>query len=106
MDMKERSERIFQELFEGARKPFNDVCLQVKNIPAGESLIKEVNIRYRPKTVRAIRIDSDHKVADLANPECEGVVRSSGWLIEGPNNVVFYLPVEQFREWFDIVKED
>jgi hypothetical protein len=32
-------------------------------------------------------------------------LRSSGWLIEGPNDVVFYMPSEKFKEWFDIVKE-
>ncbi len=92
------------EFFEGTRKNIHDVLFQ-----AGvDDMVKKYKVRYRPSIVEAIKIDSNHLVLNEDGSCCQDGQRkrSTGWLIKGPNDVVFYLPVEQFREWFDIVKEE
>jgi len=97
-------EDIPHEFLEGVRKEIHEVLFQI----GVDKIAVKHKVRYRPKVVEAVKIDSNHLVIDPGRPFCKDGKRkrSTGWLIKGPNNVVFYLPVEQFREWFDIVKED
>ena len=96
------------EFLEGKRKEIHEVIFSAKS--DNEEKTRKVKVRYRPRIVDAVKIDGEHMAVSMDGcyPSLDETkrVRNSGWLIDGPNNVVFYLPVEQFREWFDIVKED
>ena len=95
---------IPHEFMEGVRKEIHEVMFQA----GSGSVVLKRKVRYRPNVVEAVKIDSNHLVIDRDRPFCKDGQRkrSTGWLIKGPNDVVFYLPVEQFRKWFDIVKEE
>ena len=97
-------EDIPHEFLEGTRKEIHEVLFEV----GVDNMAKKFKVRYRPNVVEAVKIDSNHLVLDNSKPFCKDGQRkrSTGWLIQGPNDVVFYLPVEQFRKWFDIVKEE
>jgi len=86
------------------RTGIGQVMMKVMKEKSTNGSIGRMKVRYKPKEVQALYIEDEHLVRIYGKGERRSV-RTSGWLVQGPAGVVFYVPEDKFSDFFEIISE-
>jgi hypothetical protein len=84
------------------RHGMREALLKAHDMMSENGTLDRVKLRYRPKEIIGYHVQSDH----IEGGDDRYRRSRSGWLVPGPGGAVFYVPEQEFNQFFEIIDED